>query len=179
MTQHAFLRTLFHPVLIACVVAFLLLSANLVPRVQCGIPVFLAPASTNRVPCNGVSQFGWPNTARVDEFIQYTNVGSSFHYSLNHLLGTQVFYVQRTRRSRLTHVANSAFILASVLLSALGVRAISNRKLSLKSLFTIVTLVGILAASFSWGSSFSISESLPVHWDASQQKPESWHLQIE
>ena len=73
--------------------------------------------------------------------------------SLNHLLGTEEFYVQKTRQSVLAHVSNAAAIFSSVLLSALGVHAFSKRTFSLKSLFAVVTLVGILTATFSWGHS--------------------------
>jgi hypothetical protein len=146
---------LIHPVLVPCLVALLLLAASIVPRVKCGLPVYPDPSSVNPIPCNGVLHFGWPKTARVDEIIQRSNFTSYFHprYSLNHLLGTEEFYVQKTRQSVLAHVSNAAAIFSSVLLSALGVHAFSKRSFSLKSLFAVVTLVGILTATFSWGHS--------------------------
>lgn len=162
MTRHPFLRFVLHPVVIPSVAAFLLLAANLVPRAQVGIPgaAFFSPGYTGPRPSNGVLHYGWPKTARVDEFIQYTNISPSAHYSLNHLMGTQEFYVQTTRQSALNHTANSVFVIAMVVLSALGMRAIANGKLSVKSLFVILTFVGILFASFEWGNSLSTSEPL-------------------
>ena len=136
MTQHPILRFLLHPFLIPCVVAILLLAANLVPRAQVGIPVILDPSSAKLPPCNGVLQYGWPKIARVEEVIQPTGVNPSSHYSLNHMLGTQEYYVQTMRASVVTHVANAVFVFALVILSALGIRLISNCKLSLKSVLS-------------------------------------------
>ncbi len=160
MTQYRILRVFLHPVAIPCALAFLLLFANLVPRAQVGMPVFFSPDSKRLPPSNGALEFGWPKSARVDEFIQYADIAPSRHYSLSHLLGTREFSIQTTRRSALTNAGNIAFCFALVLLAALGMRVIANRKLSLKSLLLIVTLIGVLFGSFACGDSLSKSDQL-------------------
>jgi hypothetical protein len=173
MTRHRFLRFALHPVAISCVVALLLAAANFVPRAQVGLPVFFSPDSNRIPPCNGALEFGWPNTARVDEFIQYTDIAPSPHYSLSHLLGTQEVYVHKTHQSALAIAWNTAFCVALVLLAALGMRTIANRNLSLKSMFLFVTLIGVLCGSFACGDSVSKSDHLAesLRWYTAEKWP--------
>lgn len=165
MTRHWFLRFLLHPTTIPCTFAFLLLFANLVPWAQVGLPVYLSPDSNRLPPCNGALEFGWPKTARVDEFIQYANIAPSAHYSINHVLGTQEFYVQTTRRSALTIVGNAVFCFALIFLASLVMRIIADLKLSLKSSFLFVTLIGILFGSFACGNLLSKSDHMESRLD--------------
>lgn len=168
MTQHSFLRLLPRPFLIPCVVVIALLTANLVPQARVAIPVFLDPSSAKLPPSNGVLQYGWPQIARVDEGIQYTGVNPISHYSLNHLLGTEKLHRQTTQTSVVTHVANGVFGVALVLLSAFATRLIAARKPSLKSSFAVLTLVGVLFASFGWGVPLTVSEPMAgsLRWAA-------------
>ena len=160
MTPFRFLRFLIHPAFVAGAFALLLLVANLVPRAQVGLPVFLSPDSQRLPPCNGALEFGWPKTARVDEFIQFENVAPSPHYSLSHLLYTQRFTVQRTQQSGLVHLSNLAFCCALVLLSASGLRFLKHRRCSLNALLSIVTLIAILLGSHLSGDSVSKTDDL-------------------
>ncbi len=160
MKQHPFQRFRLHPIVMPTIVAFLLLAANIVPRVQVGLPVFLDPSSRKLPPCNGVSHYGWPKTARVDEFIQYSNIAPASHYSLRHLIGAQEVGIQRTQTSMFTHFSNFVFVLALVLLIALTMRVLSDRRVTTKVLFTAVSLFAVMFASFNWGASLSTSEPL-------------------
>ena len=147
-------RILFQPMFVPCCVAVLMLTANFIPRVQYGITYFPTPGSGYRGFSPGTLEYGWPKTTKIDEFRQYDmKVARPFHsrYSLNHLLGLQEISVQKTHRSvALTHVVNAAFMISSVVLLALGGRAISSRRLSLISLLSVVTLTGIITASVCW-----------------------------
>ena len=173
MTRNRFLRFLLHPATIPCVIASLLLIVNLVPRAQVGIPVYLSPDSTRLPPCNGALEFGWPKTARVDEFIQYVDIAPSAHYSLSHLLGAHEFYVQTTRRSALTTVGNVAFCFALIFLAVLVMRLIADHILSLRSLMLFVTMIGILFGAFACGESLSKSEHLDasLSWYTTEKWP--------
>ena len=163
--RHSFLRCLFHPITILCVIGLPLLFANFVPWTQVGIPAYLSPDSNRLPPCNGALEFGWPKTSRVDEFVQYADIAPSAHCSINHLLGTPDFYVQTTRRSRLASVGNAAICFASVLLAVLVTRVIADRRLSLRSLFVLVTLIGIIFGGFACGDSLSKSNELAASLD--------------
>ena len=173
MTRHRYLRFLLHSATIPCVIASFLLFANFVPQAQVGIPVYLSPDSNRLPPCNGALEFGWPKTARVDEFIQYVDIAPSAHYSLNHLLGTQEYYVQTTRRSALTIVGNVAFCFALIFLAVLVMRLIADHKLSLRSLLLFVTMIGILFGAFACGDSLSKSEHLEasLSWYTAEKWP--------
>ena len=154
MTQHPALRFLLHPLSIPSVVTVVLLAANLVPQARFGIPVILDPSSKQQAPCDAILQYGWPKIARVDEG--------------NYFFGTNAFHAQTTQTSVVTHIANGVFGIALVLLSAFATRLIVDRKLTLKSVFAVVTLAGVLFASFRWGVSLSMSEDMAgsLRWTA-------------
>ncbi|MGB7346414.1 MAG: hypothetical protein WBD20_19500 [Pirellulaceae bacterium] len=109
----------------------------------------------------------------MDEFVQYAYIAPSAHYSIHHLMGTKDFYVQTTRRSASTHFGNAAFCFALVLLAALGTRVIADHRLSLKSLFLLVTLIGILFGAFACGDSLSKSDHMAASlgWYTAEKWP--------
>ena len=123
---------------------------NSLPRVHCESPIsqdgILSPYSL------GEARYGWPKETKIDTIIQTTNDKDyrERRYSLRHLFGIQPFQVQSTQRSEYASASNFVFAVAVLFLSAVTTRAITMKKVSLRSLFAMVTSAGIIASSFTW-----------------------------
>ena len=143
-------RTIWPSIVVPGLLGLLLLFANSLPRVQCE-----PPCSQDGIVSQyslGEAHYGWPKETKIDTIIQTTNDKDyrESRYSLRHFFGLQPFQVQLTQRSEYASASNVVFAVAAMLLSAVTARAITMKKISLRSLFAMVTSVGIIAASFTW-----------------------------
>jgi hypothetical protein len=142
MTNSARLKAMVPSVVVSGFLGLLLLFVNSLPRVQC----FEAKLSLCK------AHYGWPKETKINTILQTTNYEDyrEPRYSLSHLFGIQQFQVQSTQRSEYASASNIAFSVSVMLLSTVTTRAITMKKLSLRSLFAMVTSAGIIAATFTW-----------------------------
>ncbi len=143
-------RHMWPSVVVPGVLGLLLLFVNSFPRVHCEPPIS-QDGILSRYSF-GKAHYGWPKETKIDTILQTTNYKDyrEPRYSLNHLFGIQPFQVQSTQRSEYASASNILFSVTAMLLSAVLTRAIMMKKISLRSLFAMVTSVGIIAASFTW-----------------------------
>lgn len=155
------MRVLFHPILVPVSVVCLLLAANCVPQATYGLPYFPTPGSGYQGFCEGVLEYGWPKTARRDRFKDHGTIDARPYqreYSVSHAFGKRYIEVLKTKRSVSAFIGNAIFFVVAVLLSSITAYSISNRRFSLRSLFIVVALVGIMAASLSWSDPLATSQ---------------------
>jgi hypothetical protein len=150
MTNTSTLRAMWPSIVLPGFVGLLLLFVNSLPRVQCE-PRWSQDGIVSQCSL-GEAHYGWPKTTKIDTIIQTTNDKDyrQSRYSLRHFFGLQPFQVQLTQRSEYAGASNVIFAVAAMLLSAVSARAIMMKKISLRSLFAMVTAVGIITATFTW-----------------------------
>ena len=138
-------------ILLACCAIFLFV--NIVPRAK--IERLYHNDGEWQNESTGELYYGRPKTTHVAKITQSANQEEylNFGYSVKHFLELENFKLVMTERSEFAILANVQLLVSSLILVAMGIHCLWERRFSVRMLLATIVLVAIASSSVIWDCS--------------------------